>query len=576
MSSSRDITIVKIELDFCTHRFGLGGCSASAPPGEECYGTLATCPVPQDFDKGTRAYYFTTPGAPVVENLTMFRQLTGEPRVSPGRLNKLKGLGGRDAVIVPIADFPHDDTWVDPYRAGRSPPRSSFFQKLRARNRYFPRRPMTIMRGKVPPSGIVDLETFSTQTYLLFDLLPDGGGIYAASAKDPLGISGEKRLVPATTTGELAADIDDAVLVFDLKPGHAAQYGAAPFILAIDKEDVEVTNVVGDTLTVTREVNGTTAADHKADTRCQKVKVYAPARPDDRVEELLADAGVSGAYFDKAAATIEVDRWQAAWDETGCVVRTPTDALQLLQDYLIQVFAVLAWDPSLQVYRYRHNRPFDLDEVPTTLTDGVIRQGSLRENPDPRERINDVTIFFAVEDWSRSVTNQDKDTPAFTQVVSTSDGDAQDALQYGDELTLVVHAYWIPKSMAFEMRSMAFRILSQYRDMPEPISLEVPRVPGEDLSILAPVRIQSREYVGADGRPKTVEGVVLKYQPPRDLEFSVFGLEVDQQNFRRRWGFYAPLGLPDYVAASASQRRYSFYARPDGRQPNEDEGYSYL
>jgi len=574
--SSRRILFVEFDLDFCELRFSQGACSAAPAPGRECYNTLATCPVPSDFSRTTRTIRFALPGTPDIPGVPFYPQLVTVVHV-PGQIRKSGGIGARDTVRAVIQDFLHDDTWVDPYRDGRSPPNSSFCQKMLARNRYFPGRIMRVRDGEMPADGVVDLSRLRTRTYLLEGADPRSGEEYEFTAKDLMATLSDRK-IPEATAGELAVKLEIGATEAVLKDEHAAQYGAAPFVLALDKEDILVTAVATDTLTIERAQNGTTEAEHQPDTRAQKVKVYDIARPDERWEELLLDAGVDPDRIASAEAATEGARWLSSW-KTAAVIRKPTEVTKLVDDLLLQTLSSSWWDPESQVQRFRHIRPFDIDEIPLEVTDGLISANSLRPRPDPSARTNNVVIYSGVGDWSRDVTKYDKDEPAFTQIIDTFDAGAQGILQYGDEKVLEIFAYWIPVGSSPEMRSMAYRYLSQHRDIPEPIAFQVDRSTGEALRLGTPVRLTSSRYVGIDGRPKVVEGIVQQRIEPRaaqDLAFSVFALEIDQQASTSRWAFYAPPGLPAYVDASAEERKYAFYPQPDGLMPNGDEGYRYL
>ncbi len=168
----------------------------------ECFNTYATCQSRANYAKTTKTYKFSNKRLGVQPDLggvvQCFPVVTGIA-MAPTKLTPREGLGIRASVTVEFTDFVFHDDGIDPYietrRGGANwEKKSTFARRFLARNANFENRPMRVTTGFTDESGLIDLDSMITRTYLMQNVSwPDNGGKWSITGKDPLRLADSDR-----------------------------------------------------------------------------------------------------------------------------------------------------------------------------------------------------------------------------------------------------------------------------------------------------------------------------------------------------------------------------------------------
>ncbi len=114
------VTVVELDLDFCTRTNGVAPCTAAVgiTGTQKCFNTRKTCQDPNNYASSAKTYRFSTLPLPLeFQSIPSLRSVS----IAPLRLDPGKGLGIRASVTVAITDHPFTDTFgLDKYLSERS------------------------------------------------------------------------------------------------------------------------------------------------------------------------------------------------------------------------------------------------------------------------------------------------------------------------------------------------------------------------------------------------------------------------------------------------------------------------
>jgi hypothetical protein len=199
----RPITVVELDLDFCTRTYGTSPCTASVgvTGAQKCFNCFSTCQDTDNYEKTSKTYKFTsqTSFLPIGENI--YPCITSVD-IAPVQIDP-KGFSVSGSVVVALTDFPHHDRGVDPYvedRAYDPETRGTFFGKLRGRNPYIENRVMRVKEGYIGEDRAIHSRT---RTYFIDRMEgPDASGTVKIYGKDALRFAdAEKAKAPAVSKG---------------------------------------------------------------------------------------------------------------------------------------------------------------------------------------------------------------------------------------------------------------------------------------------------------------------------------------------------------------------------------------
>ena len=124
--SRQPITLVEIDLPYCTRTYGTAPCAAilGTTGAVKCFNSRATCQDPDNYSAGVKTVTFAPNIAGIPDIPGIFPCLS-DVSSRPGELN-LSGfdpgstaLGVRARVTVKLQDFTNNDTWLDKYQSER-------------------------------------------------------------------------------------------------------------------------------------------------------------------------------------------------------------------------------------------------------------------------------------------------------------------------------------------------------------------------------------------------------------------------------------------------------------------------
>lgn len=555
------LQIVEIDVDKCTLSYGVAPCTASGASGSECFNSFFTCQDPTNYDRGTLTLRFSGNRYTGIKTETIFPALmsvsTNPTRIALGKTDeRLGSLGQRARVSVNLMDFTWGDQITDPYVTTRSydpKAQGTFFGKLRARNPYYYGRALRVRNGYVGDT----IATMPTRHYIITEWIgPDSDGNVTITAQDPLKLAdAEFAVCPRPSTGRLGVDINAAftgTVAFEVA-GSGSAYAASGKI-AIGSEIMSYSAVTANDITISeRATDGTEASSHSAGDTVQECYVADDALPYDTIEDLLLNyAEVSASFLPTADWTSEISRWLPTL-RFNRVIPKPTpvrDLLAQIGDFGI----VFWWDEVAQEIKVRANRPDDLGETITDLTDtsAILERTTSREDLD-EQRLSRVLVWHAYLSAIENMTEGKN----YKRLPIRVDVDAESADEYGQIRELQIFLPWLgPNGDDTLAQNIGIRMLRRYRDTPQRLTFHLDIKDRDNAQVADLVRVTSytlQDVFGASSPTEMQITSVEEIDPGH-----VIRVVAESYQFEGRFGFIAPNTTTsgDYSATT----RYVFLA----------------
>ena len=503
----RPLTILELDLDFCSLTYSIAPCSATPDPGNECFNTFGTCPVPQDYAEVGKSYRFYTRG-PAIVGLDGFpcleRASFAATKIVPG------SLGVRASVTVTLQTFPHADHGIDPYVTGRAYTplaQGDFFAKLRARNEFYVGRPMRLLEGYV--TDPLDLPSFRTRHYVIERIDgPTPTGRVTITGKDVLKLADDDRTeVPPATTGQLLAAIGPEDPLVTISDSLASEYTAFDEIRVGD-EIMTITSRTGGEFTVTRGVAGTTKDSHELDDQVQAV-YHATGHPVDVIETLLNDfTEVDPAFIPSADWATERDMVLPGF-AVDAYISEPTGVKTLIEELLVQNLTNMWWDEVDQEIRLRAQTQFlDAD---ATLTDDELIRLKTEVKDDLRQLLTRVQFDYAIADATADV----GDFNSYNKHVLRIDAGAEASTKQNTQRQKDIRSRWITAAGLGQVQTVAQRYIDQFAGTPRRLRFELDARHTALVKTGAIIDVASRVVQDARGAPLTTRWQVLEAKPLR-------------------------------------------------------------
>lgn len=574
------LTIVEIDVPFCTRVFGVGVCTAalSAAVPNKCHNSRATCAVPAVYNPGVLTLRFARNQSGLPKGMTVYPALSAVSE-RPGRIN-LSGvdpastaLGQRARVTVSLQDFTDNDTLTDKYRAervsgaaqfggaGYAPEeRGTFWGKLLARQPYLLGAALRVKRGYVGQS----LGAMATAHYVISETPTiNAAGRVEITAKDILDLAeNSKAKAPAPSVGKLRGNIGGGASTLTLDPvGVGAQYAAAGRV-CVGREVMTYTRS-GDTLTLTaRGADGTTAEPHEAGDLVQACARYENQQLSDVARDLLVTyAGVPAGFIDLTAWNAEENAWLSI-PVTATITR-PTGVSRLIGE-LCQLGVMIWWDEVGQQIRFRVSRPLAPGEAYVPVSDAAnIIEGTPEIESAEDQRISTVEFWHGMIDPTDDATNARNFSKLVIATVAEN--------LYGQASIKTIYTRWMGLSGNDAAASVITeRLLARYQVTPKKLSFAVDVKDKDAVALATLITVTSYLLTDATGAsvptPMQVNGVT-----PRDGRIAV---ECESFTIDGRFGFYTQEPLLDYDTATATEKAEgAFYTDdtigtfPDGTGP---------
>lgn len=561
------LTIVEIDLDFCSLAYGIGACTAvlGTTGAHKCFNGYRHCQAREAFDRVTRTLRFAqnVSGLPDVHLYPCLKSVsTRSAEVNLSGIDASStALGRRAKVTVNLADFADSDLVLDPYAVERRTgaaqadgigydplERSTFLRKLKVRFPFWQGRALRVLTGYVGDA----LEDFTARHYVISDWTgPDASGASTITAKDVFDLAeDDKAAIPTLSRGKLAANIDAAALSLTLDPASVGDEYDSAGRICVGSEVMTFTRA-GDVLTVVRAQDGTAAAAHSAgDLAQQCVRFDREALPDALYRVLTeGDAGpIPADWIDLPDWQDEAVGWLGGIEVTTTLTK-PYPRRKLAGE-LCQLGAMVWPDEIARTIRFRANRPIAPGETAYPLTDDgsfVERSGDITEGAD--ERISRVFFWHGQMDVTKDPTggeNTKRGAVAWNQ-------SAESPLEYGETMIEEIVSRWFGTTGNDGAAStVAERLSSRYRDPPRTFEGMIDQKDADNLALTYICRVTTRLIVDAYGEP---EPTLMQI---RSLEEAVAGhrarIKLQTFTFDGRFGFLMTDGDPDYDDATDAEK----------------------
>ncbi|MAN77774.1 MAG: hypothetical protein CML24_11425 [Rhizobiales bacterium] len=399
MTAQRAITLVEIDIPYCTLSYGVAPCTAVLGVDSEvkCWNTFSTCAKREDFDEGAVTLRFAKAATYLDESGIDAIPSIIDARYEPAELSLGEpSLGVRAKLSVTLSDHPYGDTGegFDKYRTERTydPAKTgTFWGKFRARHPVLKGRPIRLIRGFVGQT----LEEMETRHLFVDSTDTDEDGRFTITGKDVIKLAdGDRALAPTPSKGYLVADITAGATSATLAPSGIgnAEYPSSGH-LAIGGSEIVAFTRSGDTLTLTRGQFGTEAQSHSAQDRAQVCLYYQGVDPADIIEDLFTT------YANIPDAQIPLADWK---DETAAYLRRvytamiaePTPVRDLVSELVEQAALVLIPDDITQTIRLQVLRTINTDAA--IWSEENIGKGTLRIKDQPAKRITNCITYYGL------------------------------------------------------------------------------------------------------------------------------------------------------------------------------------
>jgi len=559
------VTVVEIDIDYCTRTFGTSPCTATLGGSvvRKCYNTWNTCRLKSAYNKGTKTLTFaqSVDRMPVSGNyipcLVDASGRSGTVNIA-GADERLSALGKRAVVSVKMLDFPYNDILTDKYQferqtgdaqideGGYNPlDRMSFWTKLKARSPNYSGRPLRIIQGWID-GGVFVAE--KTRHYIMTEIDgPDSRGNVTIEAKDILALADDdKAVAPKASRGFLSADIDAVATSITLLPaGVGAEYDASGWA-TIGSEIVLFTRS-GDVLTLMRGRRGTVAANHSVNDTVQQTFSVRLNRVDSVIRDLLVIfAGVPSGFIPFTDWQDEVDRWGGNLRLTADICKP--EGVSTLIGELAVLGITLWWDDVAQQIKLRINRPPDTDTVfDISDRNNII---SISQEDRDADRLTRVSFWTVQIDPTKGL-----DKSNFLRQQLTVDVDAESPSNYNGQRIKEVYSRWVNQGADSLVRVLSKRLLNRFNK--QPVNYEMTLDIKDDIELAQVIRLSSMVSADESGKPSNSLMQVIS----RDDIRSGHSLKVVAQKFQfdGRYGYITENSRPVYASSSAAQKARGAY-----------------
>ncbi len=476
-----------------------------------CFNTFSTCQDTPNFVKNIRTQRFIDrldrpagilDAVPAITNVSY-----GPTRLEPGG-----GLAFRGKITVSLQDFTTNDSTLDNYVRERSYDpldRSTFFAKLKARQKFYIGRPMRVLEGYIDDP--FDIGNFRTREFIIEQIVgPDKTGKVQIIGKDPLTLAKNARAkAPTPSVGTLLANITDVAGSLTVSVGDGPDYDV-DIHLRIDDEIMLIGVRAGDVLPVTRGQGGTTAAAHTAGAAVQSCLTYDDEPIINVIQNLLEDfANIDPSFIPFVDWQTEEAASLTGYDLTT-IISEPTGVQKLLKE-IVEVSLLDIWYSDVdQEIKLKLQTPFT-DVTEMLNDDENILADSLRIKDDNNRRLTRVLIYYGIKNFARDLTETENYSLANFEIEADKEG----VNKFNDEKIKVIFSRWMDASNIVQIQLTSQRLLQRFGNMPIEISFSLD---AKDVPLLETgdvYDVETRAIVAASGLPETTRFQVIETKPLR-------------------------------------------------------------
>ena len=601
------VDLIELECNYCALSYGVSPCTASGAAGSECHQTFKTCQDKANYSQISRwhrlisstrarlpalvsefgaggtvslvdslgAFLVDSTGSVLVASASEFAagstthaaaMIDKRVVVNPIRIDPGKSLGQRGQITVMMQDIPWHDLDMDPYVSTRpyAPGnQGTYWGKFRARHYYESRQ----IKHYVLP--VVDGQRLTTvgvtpSIYVASVLEgPDRNGAVKLVGKDPLKLldDDKAKLGPpldvrlAVAMSDTTSSVPATVVGEDISLLEASAY------YRIDDE-ILLGSWNGTTLTLTRAQRGTVVAEHDAD-----ATVYPCTRLQGTLDQVLVDiiegVGVPSSYIPSADWATEIAAWRVA--TVDVLITEPTGAQSLVNE-LCEQYMLQVW-PDLEAGQFQLRALRPQEPLTEWTEDGNVLRGTFSQRDLRDSRVSDVIIYFGQRNPNEKL-NEGKN---YASVIKVSDADASSASEYGTARTKVVYSRWFRRTDRAFVVTMAYALLSEYRDTPSEYTIELQESDTIGLANAARLAYWTMQDATGAGVTKDVQVIEEAQLEPGGRHRVV----LREYRLGGRFMLWAADGTPSYASATDAEKVANGFWSADDGTVDGDEAHKY-
>lgn len=393
--------------------------------------------------------------------------------ISPTELNLNGGLGVRATASINLND--HDDFTVYSAEGDR------FWPRWRAENPYYQGAEVRVLSGYIV-NGAYDPANFQPRDYVL-ETWSYAGGKVNITCKDPLKLADNDRAqAPIATTVVLAADV--AIGATEITVNDATVFSVDEWI-RINSEVMLVTDIVSNTLTVTRGQYNTIEDAHSIDDAVQPCLYYNDTLSNVVYDILVTYAGIDPAFLNKTAWDSEAALFLPGFYEA--LITEPVGTQDLLKELTEQAPHYLYWDERTNLIEMvAVKQPPDDSQI---ITDEAnIIEGSVRVTDKNDMRISRVIVNFGQIDPTKKLDEFSNYRQAYVRV------DPDSEINYGTSKLKTIYSRWINNSNKAAAIRLAARIGRRFAKSPRAVTFALD-AKDSDVWTGSPIRINTADVL---------------------------------------------------------------------------------
>ncbi len=575
------LTVVELDLDYCSQVEGVSPCLSTATGDGKCYNTRFTCNYTSAYTKSIKTYRFCQARGNLPKGVNMFPVIVGTPDLAPVKAPAY-GLSDLGKISITLQDFPHGDIGIDKSISNRTynaESQGTFFGKLLARNPYYIGRVLRVRTGFI--TDPFDWANFQDRTYVIDKIEgPDHKGRVKITAHDRLRLADDKlSQCPVMTDGTLSADIAAGATSLSIS-GDETQYPTGGGTIRIGDDIIAYTSRSGATLSgLTHAQWGSTDESHDAGDTIQLCKIWTDINVVDIVHELLKDyAGIDETKLPYDAGLTTPTGTNDEWDDakanwlslhnlTTCISE-PTGIKTLLKELAEECQFSLFADQVNDEIRLKVNTPPLANETPTSLNDDAnFIEGSVRVKEDPKQQFTQVWCSYDKIDYTKG-----DDVGNFRVTYADLDSEAESADFYNTKKVKWIKSRWFDSTNATQAKQLVGRLRSRFANPPKVVHFTLDAKDSAlwtgDLAELSTRMIQA-----TDGSNQLYRVQVLSV----DESIDQYKYEALTSQFTGRYGFIGPNTLSSYSSESAENRqKYAFISPDSGIFADGTEAYKII
>ena len=568
---------VEISLEFCRNKNGVAPCTATPPPGRECFNTFQTCQDIENFRPGffTYRFYRSDQALPVpIIGYPLLKSVSD----SSTTIDTKNALGKRGSVSVSLGNMLATDAATDPYLSTRlTQPVGGFWERFLARNsRSYLNRPLTVVSGFIDNTKEDPYVITQRRNYFIESI----EGVSADGNVTVKGVDPIKKLddavFPEVTGVSLLTDLPAGENRFqisneDVRKLAPLQLFGRATLFRINDEIIRLENNFSTNITIAeRGVLGTREEDHAVGDQIQQVGEFDNQTLEDALLFLFGRAGIRE-FLDVNELRDEVRFWLSGTNYTNYITE-PTKVKELITGLVNQNLAYIWWSEKKQKIRFRAVAPTRFNELPRVIDDRAnIIADSFKRRDNLKDQVTRVVVYYGKIDY-----NGDNKPNNFKSVFVAANLELESELLYGRVKQEIIFADWLQNEGAAQR--LASRTLTKFSDGDNIIKFSLDQK-DNDIDTGSDAAIITRYLVDEFGEPKKTQIQILR---TTELDTGKIDYEATTTVFSSVNGNFAFFASEDFFkpiqeANELELLRTAFYGDENGKVKNGSEnGYLFI